>query len=549
MLLLFSINLFADDIQIMPWKSVVGGDVVAPPKITSYGFVSISDGRILNASTEQGTVIWREYIKGKPSEFFSVTDSNFIYLTTDNCKKLSLYNPDGRFLWTIELETPAIADPFAGQDGRVFIQEENAISCYGTKGIMKWRLELPESNIPLIEMNDGSLLYVLAEPKGNSSIAVRFSPYGEKIEEIEFFDILTILKSHENGVILGFENGLVGSCSIIDNKFVHTWSAEHSSSTLTPVDIILGKTGFCVIFSDGQIREYSLETQEVFWQSKLPSNFINEENYSAHVDNGYVFATTKSAFFYSSEKSGFGGILDWQQDIDYKGNAYFPIVTQSGYLVLSHDNWVIAGYKLANFSEEREVVEVETSKVYQSFYPKKTVLKYDMKDFLFTLKSGNYGIIEAEYKKYLDNAIANYQIEYMNSEKNNNISSKSQNLVATSFFDSSHYNYVVESLLENEKESFYITLALQIASNIAYDPHGIMLKSIKNYYYQNKMRLSNNVTLEIANAIFAISNYMGDIAFLSGGKDILFDILDYNKSLYVQQQVQKNLQIFKEFEK
>lgn len=551
-LLFFTFSLFAQEAEIVPWHSVVGGDIVAPPKLTSYGFISISDGRILNASTEEGTVIWREYIKGKPSEFFSVTECDFIYLTTDNCEKLSLYNPDGRFLWTIELESPAIADPFSGQDGRVFIQEKNALSCYGTKGSEKWRLELPESTLPLVELNDGSLLYILLETKNNASVGIRVSPYGEILEEINFFDIIKIVKSHEKGVILGFENGQIGNCSVIKQKLVHTWSAENSKSTLTPIEIIIGETGFCVLFSNGIIREYSLETQEIFWQTTLPQEFIDSEYYFSYINNGYVFATINSAIFYASNKFGAGGTLIWQKSITYQGNAFFPIITQSGYLVLSHDNWVISGYKLAEFSEKKVPQKIEkpdNSKSYQIFYPKKNIVSYDMKKMLSTIQSGNYGILEAEYKKYLDFNIAEYQLEYMNSKKNMIITSKSQILFTTAFFESSHYNYVVKTLLENEKEAFYITLALQIAASIAYDPQGIMLQSIKTYYYKNKSRLTDSVTIELSNAIFSISRYMGNSAFLNGGKEIIFDILEYNRSLFVQQQVQKNLHLFIEFEK
>lgn len=550
MLLFFSINIFASEQEIVPWQSVVGGDVVAPPKLTSYGFISISDGRILNASTEQGAIIWREHIKGKPSQFFSVTDSDFIYITTDNATKLSLYNPDGTFLWQIELESPTISDPFPGKDGRVFVQEKNAISCYGTMGTMKWRLELPTaSNLPLIELNDGSILYVQAQPKEGTSVAIRVSPYGEKIEEIKFFDIITILKSHEDGVIIGFENGLVGSCSVVENELIHTWSAESSNSNLTPIDIIRGETGFCVIFSNGLLREYSFTNQEIFWESQLPQNFITQEIYSRYVDNGYVFATSKNATYFSSQKSGFGGQKEWEKTITYTGNAFFPIVTQSGYLVLSHDNWVIAGYKLADFSEKRIKEKEKNSKEYVDFYPPNQQTWYDIQKLLFSLQGGSYGVLEAEYKNFLDYCILEFQLEYMNSKKNMDFASKSKAYVATSFFESSHYNYVIPLILENEIDSYFITLALQIAANIAYDPNGIMLESIKNYYFEYRTRLSEGITIEVINAVYSICKYMGDVAFLDGGKEILFDIYEHNKNLKVQREVQKTLNLFIKFEK
>ena len=113
------------------WQAVLGGEAVSAPKRTSYGFVAVSEGRILTACTGSGTVIWRRRLQDMPSKWFSVTDQNFVYAVSSAGKKLSLYSPDGILLWQTVPKESIVSDPLQGRDGRVFVAGKNSVSCYG----------------------------------------------------------------------------------------------------------------------------------------------------------------------------------------------------------------------------------------------------------------------------------------------------------------------------------------------------------------------------------------------------------------------------------
>ncbi len=551
--MLCSISLFSQDVDPISseWQSVMGGDVVAPPKRTSYGFVTLSEGRILNASTENGTIIWRRNIKGLPSKFFSVTDENFVYITTDNAKKLSLYNPDGTFLWEVELDKSAIADPLPGRDGRVFVLEEDAISCYGAHGLRKWRTEVPKSlGLPLVEMNDGSLLYVLDFTKNNASVALRISPYGEKLEDVQFIDTITTLEKFSDGVILGFKNGLVGSCAVINNVTETIGSVSHSVTGGIPTDIIIGYDGFSVLFSNNTIAEYALHDLSYRWNQKL-TNALSKEIYATYIDGMYVFASTTYVAGYHSTYSNIGGLLAWERDIKPLSSSFFPVVTNSAYLVLSHDNWIISGYNLLGEDIVFEGVEAHSMRKehsYTGFRSKTINTRHNFESIAQNLEEGDYGVLEAEYKRILDNAIDGYTQEYFSFLINPNITEKSQTYMLASLFETGTYNNIVPLILNNEKDVYFIQLAFQAASNIAYDPNEIMLKAIEQYYNKNKARMNENVIFSLCDAVYEICRYMGKPALTKRGKQILSDILVTNGNATIQKKVSETLYLFIELE-
>ncbi len=549
-ILLYSV--FCEELITSEWQSVMGGDVVAPPKRTTYGFIALSEGRIMNASTENGTIIWRRNIKGLPSEFFSVTQENFVYITTDKAKKLSLYNPDGSFLWEVELESPAIQDPLPGRDGRVFILEENAISCYGAKGIKKWRTEVPQSGgLPLVEMNDGSLLYVLDFSKNNASVAIRYSPYGEKLEDVQFIDTITTLEEYSNGVILGFQNGLVGSCAVIDNVTETTGSVSHSVSGGIPRNIVIGQDGFSVLFSNGYVAEYSIKDQTLLWNEKLPSAFTQIGISVSFIDGIYVFASSEYVAAYHSTTSNIGGLLAWERHIKPVSKSFFPVVTNSAYLVLSHSNWVISGYNLLGEDVTFTGVEADVTRSnvsYKGFRSKSGQRGTSLPIIAETLQNGEYGVQEAEYRRTIDMHIGEYREEYFNFSNNANIAEKAQVYLVASLFDTSQYTYVVPLLLNNEKDTYFIQLAFEVASNIAYDPNEVMLKAIENYYNKNKSRLNVNAAFSLCDAVYEICRYMGRPALTKRGKQILSEIMITNSNATVQQKVSETLYKFIELE-
>ena len=66
------------------WYTVLGGQAVAKPVKTSYGFAVVSDGRILSACSEKGDILWQKGLKQKSSPYFISGYSDTLYVVSQN---------------------------------------------------------------------------------------------------------------------------------------------------------------------------------------------------------------------------------------------------------------------------------------------------------------------------------------------------------------------------------------------------------------------------------------------------------------------------------
>jgi len=154
------------------WQTVLSGNVLSKIEPSSYGFVVITEGRLLNAFSENGQILWQRNLAQKGSGFCVSMNGDFVYTAID--KKLSLFNTSGIALWTIETKTPIVEKPLPGWDGRLFVREKNAISSYTINGLLRFRLEVSDGlDCPLLTLNDGSLLYMQKKNLSGKSTALR----------------------------------------------------------------------------------------------------------------------------------------------------------------------------------------------------------------------------------------------------------------------------------------------------------------------------------------------------------------------------------------
>ncbi|WP_314743659.1 PQQ-binding-like beta-propeller repeat protein [Treponema lecithinolyticum] len=527
------------------WQAVLGGEAVSAPKRTSYGFVAVSEGRILTACTGSGTVIWRRRLQDMPSKWFSVTDQNFVYAVSSAGKKLSLYSPDGILLWQTVPKESIVSDPLQGRDGRVFVAGKNSVSCYGSNGKRKWITELPAgSGLPLTQMNDGSILYIPSFTKNGASTGIRISPYGEPIEEIVFTGKISAIASHSEGVILGFDTGTVGCAAVVNNTTETLWSLKTKDTSGTAQRIIPGKSGFCVLYSDSNLSEYSFNDRSVLW-TKHDGQVKPSGDFFAAYDTGrYVFALssangTYTASYASQENERQkSGTLLWQKTVKSAGR--FPLVTSSLYLVLCDKNWVISAYSLENDTEEKSAdflpkplmlrygsyANTKTAQAEKKAQEDKKIKKASLADIAQTLSAGDYGTKENVYKKRIVSILNDYKEQYGSSERYfSNIAEKTAVLTLVGLLESTEFNYVVPLILQNEKDPALAAAAFRCAAALGNDPDGQMLEAVERLYHRKKTTLSPAVLGELGEAVYYICRYMGRPAFTKRGKAILADML------------------------
>ena len=158
------------------WYTVLGGQAVAKPVKTSYGFAVVSDGRLLTACSEKGEILWQKGLRQKSSPYFISGYSDTLYLVSQN-GSLSMFNPTGMTLWEHKLKEYPVENLILGKDGRLFVRGLNTLTCFSMTGKVKWTKDIGQnSDIPTTEFSDGSLLVILKKEINGCSTALRISP-------------------------------------------------------------------------------------------------------------------------------------------------------------------------------------------------------------------------------------------------------------------------------------------------------------------------------------------------------------------------------------
>ncbi|HZK19837.1 MAG TPA: PQQ-binding-like beta-propeller repeat protein, partial [Treponemataceae bacterium] len=387
------------------WQTVLAGNVIAPPHKTPWGFVSITEGKILSAFTDSGKVIWQKTIQDTPSAY-SVNNKDYIYIISDNQQKLSLYNPNGVFLWEKTLPEQACTNPLSGRDGRVFVAAKNSLSCYGLQGICKWHITLApvHPHFPLLELNDGSLLRIEKQTINNYSCAKRISPYGTILEEIIFSGQITNAAESEEGVLCIFSNGTIGCLAVHDKQAISKWTLtveDLAPQGFIPTKIVVGKNTFCILFSTqytAYICSYQLDTHTKIWENYFTGFKKNDKNVCSYNNGRYDFFSGSKTISYSEKN----GKKLWEKILHIPSTATYCMLSTSGYLLCTGDNWTLSGYRLyQDFTQENLA-----NKIIKTTYIDFPVPKTDEYISLLTLaekfKKGNYGEKELVYKQFLE---------------------------------------------------------------------------------------------------------------------------------------------------
>ena len=212
------------------WTSVMSGKAVQSPQLTSYGFVVLTDGKLLSAYSENGKHLWDYPVFSKKTSYISVLSSDFILLVNEN-SFLSLINPSGKLLWSQNLGFPVIAKPEKGRDSRIFVQGKKQIACLGVNGLLKWKIQTPPlKNIGIKSLEDGSLLAFLEGPSDEKSRGLRFTPFGEIIETISFAGPVSDAMETDNGILLSFLCGGLGLVGVEKNAVITKWAFPSDDS-------------------------------------------------------------------------------------------------------------------------------------------------------------------------------------------------------------------------------------------------------------------------------------------------------------------------------
>jgi len=285
------------------WTAVLPGTTLCQPEITSYGFCIATDARNLMGYSSEGKLLWEKKIGRIRKLSLTALRGDFILFHDQNSNIIKLFNPSGSEIWSKSLDFKPVAKPFAGRDGRFFIHGEGNLVCYGINGIVRWKLKTKtQKEMPLQELPDGSVIVFLADEDGKTK-GLRFSPFGEELEDITFAGSVKNSYTCSQGILLTFTDGSAGLFSITDGLTKSCWVTSVKAGN--PLFIVNNdKSDFRLLsLLPDSISVYKINVSDGSESSSLKINGINGNTLlvSDFNDSGIFLADSQKAVLIDPE--------------------------------------------------------------------------------------------------------------------------------------------------------------------------------------------------------------------------------------------------------
>lgn len=538
------------------WTSVISGKALCEPKKTSYGFAVLTDGKMISACTDKGTKLWEKGIPGRSEPFLTVFSSDFLLAVSDK-KSLSLINPSGLTLWTVQVPFSVEEEPFVGRDSRIIVRGKNKIACYGVNGICKWIFETQSlGSEKLLEFNDGTILALLEAAKNGKSVGIRFSPFGEIIEEISFSGIIQSAFSCPDGILLSFNGGGAGMCSVINEKTSTKWTIPYSDRAFSNTNASGGskfttlsnhraalaicgsgavKTRFLILSTfDGRVSDW-FNADCLFKDSTYVTSTNDDNIFICDRRKAFVHATNGDVLW--------GAALPEKPDIFSNWN--FITFTKENYLVICGNSWAMAGFRTLYRIQKKNTAK-QKKQNYSNFYNynKKDLSIIELSDKIpeqyiginrrKDLQNGKYGKKETEFISSLIPLCNDYNKKLIQSNSGARLEQKmiylrdstgmQEFLSQLELFGTDTFVPYLASFIKLEKDDSNFQILLKCVSEFGYDPDTLILNAIDIRSHNIPAAKSRNFIL-ICDAVYEICRFMGRPALYSHGMEILTKFL------------------------
>ncbi len=506
------------------WYTVLGGQAVAKPVKTSYGFAVVSDGRLLTACSDKGEILWQKGLKQKSSPYFISGYSDTFYLVSQN-GKLSMLNPTGMTLWEYQLKEYPVENLILGNDGRLFVRGLNTLTCFSMTGKIKWTKDIGQnSNIPTTEFPDGSLLLILKKEIEGCSTALRISPYGKILEEITFTGKVTCAINSDNGILVGFSNGEVGYINLVEDKAKTLWSVSsqtfENASGIYPVKVFSNKNNFFVCFSNGKIS--CVQLGKISWSVNTDVKLNQIQDFYADNSTSYFITGTNTICI--NRKGNIQKIYTYTH-----GNSTYPFFLEPGYLIFSTPDWCINAYRIVQSTEKYKGKPL----IPQSYNDKnyKIQTNYSLDECINLLLKDDTSEYERDVLKILSYEIQDmlsyYYVPKEQQRKlrgNKGLLNTIKSLEVCGYTGLGCYTTLLSLIIEDEIDFSVVTAAIKAAGNICYDD-GKIISAMELLSRKPDFRKDVLLQKEFCNTLYQICRFMGKPVLLNKGKDILVYLL------------------------
>ena len=553
------------------FSTVLNGKAFARPEETSYGFCILTDAKNLTAISNSGKILWEKPVHGNPEEFLTVLEDDFIIYVSDK-KILSFVNPSGKLLWKKTLPFNICEKPFSGRDGRIFARGIRNLSCIALNGILKWNVTTPEqSEISPKELNDGTLLVFLKETENGHSKALRVSPFGQIIATFTFSGKVSNAFSCKDGVILAFEGGGFGLCSVEDDSTLTKWVTSAKNSVFINTEnhkcadfIALSKTKtvLAVPLFKNQTRFIAFENKT----GKITSIFDSDE---IEIKNKTFSGKTESdgSFFVSDLKNAvifneFGKKLYSVSLPQNKKSWNYILCSSTNTLLLSETSWLFLGWKTIQTSlkSKSKTFKTRSSSDYSTFYTIDTSIfttenskidrRYADEGRTELLKQGNYGVLEEKwtaiilsaYKAYSDFSMQKTSSRTRSEPSVFEIDTKGTEILLNQLplLGTDLFSKEISRLLSSQTNPSHLIHLVRTVKLFGYDPDGKILNSLEKVL-QETSSINSTLLCEICDAVYEICVFMGRPALYSRGKEMISTLLYPKYDSKVREKARKTL--------
>ena len=562
------------------WTCVIGGEAVTSPVQTSYGFVVLTDGKMISACTENGTKLWEKPVPGRPDPFLTVISKDFLVTVSDK-KTISLINPSGVVLWSKKLPYQVTESALPGKDARFFVKGKKNISCFGINGVCKWSIETPSlSSIPLVTLNDGTILAVLLNSENGKSSGIRISPFGTVLETISFAGIVSGAMTCDYGVLLAFSSGGFGLCAVNEkekltgtkwavpsNDYAFQSASPSKGTEFVPVSQSLsalllsssGKSVKVILFENrtGKIVNIFYADALDFLRLSAAKGALGGEGIFLSDDRtGRVYDTAGNIVWSAALPSASSRAGNWN----------FLSYTKNNVIVICSKSWVMNGFRtVQRLSGKKNVSSVQKKSGnpvrYENFYIIDAAqfnryfsesLGEDIlgKNRISVLQKGMYGADEINfasklfsvckaYSQFLSSASSGARTEEKSIFYRDTIGLQ-ETVMQLSLLGTDEVPELIASLIQTEKNMQNLAFLMKAAGQCAYDPDGRMLRAIEKRLLTLPPR-NTTVLVALSDAAYEICRFMGRPAFFSHCMEIQKSLLSNQYDNTVHEAVRKNL--------
>ena len=492
---------------------------------------------MVSGITHDGNVMWQKRVRGVPSPFMTAF-GDFIYIVT-NSHMLTLLNPSGVTLWSAQCPFSITSAPVVEKDGRVLVRGETGIACYGLNGTEKWTLETDaQKDIPLCFMNDGSIIVFLSEGSTGKTVAKRYSPFGEFIEDLRFAGEVLCAKTCRDGVIVSLTNGAVGICSVSDGETDQSWVVKSQFSSGAAAIAYSERSGNIAFFyqvgSSAVADIVKASTGEFLAQIPVGDISLSRETQAKSTSEGFFLSDSAHAVEFSED-----GTILWTSDLFDKSKWSYMIYTNENNLVFSMTNWLMNSYKMtqtlhaktkpAITKNDDSFVKIRQRTALEKAAGVRFIAPEELPAIEKKLDEGFLGAEEASILSDIKSEAYEYIYSLTTIDSVNNTQSffsanpeYTESLIRImSKTGTAEFSHIFAELLENEKDRNYLALLIKYAGEQKFDPEGEILSAFEFILQRRFVAKDNEVLKAICDATYEICRFMGRPTLMHKGKNIV----------------------------